>query len=251
MFLIALSVLVAGPSLTAALRVVHRQRPQARIRAPRSARDAAAFVLVSLSVGAVAAAVGILCMPVTGLRSPVFESMAAFKPFWQGLHALWIPAFLAGAAASLSVQAAAFILLRANPEYGLQMRSSHRQLTFAGRVFIGGIFEEIIFRFGAVQLTAWAAIRLGAPAAQAAWAGVAASGLLAAAAVSGAHSFIGLRHPRPLLVLAFVRQLFLAFSAGAMFISYGLFAAMAAHITFLLVQQCTEILLRWTQTGQA
>jgi len=251
MFWVALSVLVAGPAQTTALRVLNRQHPDEGIRHPYTARDAFVFVSVYLAIGAVAAAIGILCIPVTGLHSPVFESMAAFKPFWQGLNALLVPALLAGAVASLPAQAATFILLRANPENGARMLSSHYRLTFAGRIFTGGIFEEIVFRFGVVQLAAWAAIRLGVPAVQAAWAGVVVSGLVAAVADSAAHRFIGLPLPRPMIGWVIARQVLLAFSAGALFITYGLFAAMVAHIAFLLVQQCVEILLRWTQTGRA
>lgn len=251
-FLCLVAVIVGVSALATALRYHHSRHPQGSLRFPAKTRTVILIMLIYTLVAAAAVAVGQLCMPVTGLRAPLFEAMAAFKPFWQGLDQEMLPALLSGVAGGLAWIGLYYGLMRRFLDEETLRRSDtiHQRIGFGGKTLLGGIYNEIVFRFGIANLLAWAAITLGATTVPAAWIGFLVSGLLSAAADIAGHRWVGITLPRQFAAVLILRKLGIAALCGWMFSSYGLFAAILTHLVVIIILSIADSICRWIETGR-
>ena len=191
----------------------------------------------SLVLLAIAAAIGIATAWRSGLQAPFFVSLAAGAADFSLLTAQLSPTLLWGLAGVLPFLLIYYGLVRPNFDRPslLILERLRMRLGLAGRILYGGIYEEVLTRWGLMALLAWPLTAMLGQTPLAIWLAILLSGLL-----------FGLGHMPTLLAAGCKRTPIFVFSViflnlwVSLFLSYlfwqvGLAAAMMAHMLFHLV----------------
>jgi membrane protease YdiL (CAAX protease family) len=200
------------------------------------------FVIANLTQSVlfvlVTAAVGTALAHRAGLEAPVFVSLTSNSPLWPALHPQLVPAMLGGTLGALVHILLYYAVFR--PRLDEQTRSiSERlllQMGIVARVLFGGIFEEILFRWGIMSLLAWLGFKLiGVVTPLIIWSAILLSGLLFGLSHIPGALAIGAKKTPVLWTSALVMNLWGSIVFGWLFWQYGLFSAMMGHALFHLI----------------
>lgn len=116
------------------------------------------------------------------------------------------------------------------PETVRRTEDLRRGMGLVARVLMGGVVEEIVFRFGVMSLIAWLTISVaGAPEAIGMWTAIVIAGVLFGLAHLPGGAAIGIPITAPLVTMAISLNLLVALGFGWLFWTHGLLAAIASH----------------------
>jgi hypothetical protein len=216
--------------------VIAQQNPESR--ATSANHLVVANLIQSILFVIVMAAVGTALAHRVGLEAPFFTSFASNSPLWPALRPQLIPAILGGTLGALVHILLYYGVFR--PRLDEHTRSiSERlllQMGIAARVLFGGIFEEILFRWGIMSLLAWLGLMLiGAATPLVIWSAILLSGLLFGLSHIPGALAIGAKKTPVLWTSALVMNLWGSIVFGWLFWQYGLFSAMIGHALFHLI----------------
>jgi len=195
-------------------------------------------VIQNLIFAIIAAILGILFGRRAGLHAPVFEAIANGDLPWMTLGNLIIPAALIGAVAAFSLITLYYGVFRPQIDRDIVLLTERLRLEMgiSTRVLIGGVYEEILYRWGLMGLFAWiGAILTGTTSTAVLWI----SNLIAAFLFSLAHlpgaTALGFSPPRELVSMSLAINILGGLVFGWLFWRYGLFASMVAHALFHII----------------
>lgn len=183
-----------------------------------------------LAVGLAAA--GAATAPRVGLSAPWFEAVAHDRSKIVSEAAAQLPlALLVGA-----VSAGAFLWLyyrvfrpRLTDHQVERTESLRMELGLTGRVLMGGVAEEVMFRWGVMSVLAWAVAAVGVGSVAAIWTAIVVSGVLFGLGHLPGAVAVGVPLTRTIVVMAIVLNLLVAVGFGWLFWRSGLLAAIVAH----------------------
>jgi len=194
--------------------------------------------LVQQSVlAAAAAALGVGLNHATGLRAPCFEALASGASPVRGAIAQIGPG-LAGGLVAGGAAVALSITLRRWAGHAAMAAGERLRLAFGlpARLLMGGVFEEIVYRWGLMGAIAWVGAAVaGTPAPAVMWTAIVLAALvfgmahLPGAAALGA--ILGFETGGPLIVTGMAINVAGGIVFGWVFWTYGLLAAMLSHAT--------------------
>ena len=108
-----------------------------------------------------------------------------------------------------------------------QLRTS---MGLLGRMLMGGVAEEVMFRWGVMSVMAWLAVSVvGMPADVGMWAAIVVAGLLFGLGHLPGAMAAGVKITKLIVVTAIVLNTLAALAFGWLFWQYGLLAAIVAH----------------------
>jgi Type II CAAX prenyl endopeptidase Rce1-like len=234
-----LFLLLVATSLIALLIGVPRQvRAIARLRGnPTGGLQISVTVGVvqNLTFAIIAIILGILFGRQARLDAPVFEAVASGVSPWMTLRAQIIPATLVGTGAAGFLIALYYGIFRPQVDRETIALTERLRLEMGllTRVLIGGVFEEIVYRWGLMGLFAWiGAMLVGTSTPVVMWA----SNFIAAFLFGVAHlpgaAALGIRPSRALVSMSFMINITAGMVFGWLLWIYGLFSAMLAHAMF-------------------
>lgn len=231
-------ILVAMPRLLTQMEglIANQAAPQQK----RPSRETLAAVAVAqyLVIAAVFAAIGTALAPRVGLEAPFFAALAAGEFSWAALQPQLLPALLVGGAGALVFVAAYYGFFRARLD-AQTLHASERlrnELGMAARVLYGGVYEEVVARWGLMSLFVWlGALLVGAPTAVVVWTGIVIAGIIFGLLHLPNYVAAGSRLTASFVSYAIVLNLWASLVFGWLFWQYGLAAAMLAHMIFHIV----------------
>lgn len=193
-------------------------------------------------IALLAAVIGTVAAARVGLEAPVLQLSA-------GTSALPTLALHLGAGVAGGLLAAVVILpfyygiMRPlyEPETLVQAEGALNQMGLPARIAMGGVFEEVVFRWAALGLIAWAGLRMTGgvgPAVQ--WVALVGAALLFGLAHLPGASTVGVQMSFALLVAAVAMNGCLGIVTGWLVWHRGLVAAMTAHATVHIVWFAVE-----------
>lgn len=113
-------------------------------------------VILSLAVLA-----GVALAPKVGLSSPVAEAIASNRPWSATLKPQIVPGLFGGLAGGVAIVLTATASKPLLPsEVVARIRSLGQVFPFPTRLLYGGVFEELLLRWGLMTVLVWAAWRL-------------------------------------------------------------------------------------------
>lgn len=211
-----------------------------------------ANTLQALLVAAAAAASGTLFTPRTGLGAPVFQAVVSGQPAAPLLAEIWQPVLIYGTGGSLALIALYLLLFR--PRLDRQtvhsVESQRRSLGLLGRIFYGGVVEEVIARWGFMGVFAWLGSwlpgaldgsRSASP--ELMWTAIVFSGLIFGMGHLPAAIAAGARPSEWFFAQNFVLILGESLLFGWLFWQFGLLAAMLAHALYHLLWYALDLFL--------
>lgn len=243
--LFLLLVLISVPGILVVLpRTMRLLRPTiaANLKPGQSMPSQRQLVLISVAQStvliAVASAIGTVLAPRAGLSAPFFEAVAngAWSDVSTAAQGQLLPAL------GLSVAGVALFMLA---YYGLfrpkmdatsvaVAENMRRELGLAGRVLYGGIYEEVLTRWGLMTAFVWLfAFLLEGPIAV--WLAIVLSGVLFGLGHLPGSFAAGVRRTPWTIATAIFLNLWASLIFGWLFWQVGLLAAMLAHMLFHLL----------------
>jgi hypothetical protein len=193
-----------------------------------------AFVLV-----AIAAAAGTWLAPQVDLAAPFFEAVAAAE--WtlarEAVTAQLGMAVLVGVGGALIFLLIYYRVFRPKMDpYNVQLTEKLRsELGISGRVLYGGIYEEVLTRWGLMTLCVWLISLVIGVNAVAFWLGILVSGILFGLGHLPGQFAAGARKTRLLIIAVIFLNLWASLIFGWLFWQVGLLSAMIAHSLFHLI----------------
>jgi hypothetical protein len=191
-----------------------------------------------LLLAAGAAAVGVLLAPRVGLSAPFFAALAAGEWAWTAVTGQFVPALLAGGCGALLFVAAyyGFFRPRLEPQTVSASESLRREMGMASRLLYGGVFEEVLTRWGLMTLLVWlGSLLVGEVTAVLVWAAIILSGVIFGLLHLPSYVMAGSRATPFFVAYMVVMNLWASLIFGWLFWQYGLLAAILAHMLFHLV----------------
>lgn len=171
----------------------------------------------------------------TGLNAPVIEALLQGKASWSSFQALLLPVlFSAFIGAVLFCFFFYTVLASFLDEHSFQiMRNLHHALGLDGCILYGGVVEEILARWGLINVTAFFALLFtGRKEDDIIWFSIVISALLFAFSQLPAYIAAGCTKSRRLIYSLALLHLGLGVMFGFLFWKYGLLAAIMAHMLF-------------------
>lgn len=195
-------------------------------------------VAQSLILVVVAAAVGTAVAYRVDLQAPFFEALVSGGPIWSALRPQIIPALIAGVGGAIVFIAAYYLIFRPRLDYQTvkSMENLRIGLGIWGRILYGGIYEEVLTRWGLMSLFVWlGSLIAGDPTSVVVWISIVISGILFGLGHLPSHLRAGCQKTPLFITLAISLNLWAALIFGWLFWQYGLISAMIAHILFHIV----------------
>lgn len=195
-------------------------------------------VVQNLIFAIIAIILGILFGRQVGLPAPAFEAIASGNSPWRALWEQIVPATLIGVVAAFLLIALYYGIFRPRIEREIVALTEYLRLEMGllTRVLMGGVYEEILYRWGLMGLFAWIGTKLMGTTTPAVMWG---SNLVAAILFGLAHlpgaAALGFRPPRTLVSMSLTINIVGGMVFGWLFWRYGLFAAMLAHALFHII----------------
>jgi len=189
-------------------------------------------ILQNLVLAIVATSFGILYGRQADLHAPVFESFANGLSPWQELQTQLIPAVVIGIISGFGFVVLYFGILRSRIDSDSAIISEKVRIDMGApaRILIGGIHEEIVFRWGVMGLFAWAGMKMiGGTTPSVIWTANLLAGLIFGLAHLPGIATLGIEPTRAFITTSLILNLAAGTVFGWLFWQYGLFAAMIAH----------------------
>lgn len=213
-----------------------------------------AAVLQTLVLLLIFCAVGTAVTPGIGLKAPFFEALAAGSIDLDALLSQIIPSLIVGIGGAVVFVAAYYMIFRPRlDQHTLAVTESLRaELGLAGRVFYGGIFEEVLTRWGLLSVVIWAIAKVsGVLSPVTIWVSIVIAGVLFGLGHLPSAVGAGARISPALVSTAIALNLWAAILFGWLFWQYGLVAAMLGHILFHLIWYPFERRHVWKNSGSS
>jgi len=195
-------------------------------------------VVQNLIFAIVAIVLGILLGRQVGLRAPAFEALANGVFPGEAVRGQILPALLVGSLAAVLLIAMYYGIFRplvSGEAFALTERL-RLEMGLLARVLIGGVYEEIVYRWGLMGLFAWIGTMLiGTTMPAVRWISNLAAALLFSLAHLPGAAALGVRPSRALISMSLTINIAAGLVFGWLFWSYGLFAAMLAHALFHII----------------
>jgi hypothetical protein len=188
------------------------------------------------------AAVGTAFGRQVGLRAPFFEALVAGSEVWALLQAQLVPGLAVGLLAGLVFVGLYYGVFRG--WVGLKasepVERMRLNMGLGTRVLIGGIHEEVVFRWGVMGLAAWAGVKLlGGAVPWVFWtANLSAAALFALYHLPGLFSLarmLQIHIEAPMVYASLILNLFAGLVFGWLFWQVGLLASILAHALFHVI----------------
>ncbi len=171
----------------------------------------------------------------TGLAAPMIDGLLQGDVSWTALRALFLPALLYGFIALLVF----FVLFYGIIRYFLDnhsfqtMRKFHHALGLDGAILYGGVVEEIIARWGIMNLSVFFIMLFtGHREIINLWFAIIATALLYTSTQLPAYFAAGCKKNRRTMIAVLIPHLWLTTVFGLLFWYYGLLTAILAHMFF-------------------
>jgi hypothetical protein len=192
----------------------------------------------SLVLVAIAAAIGVALADRVGLHAPFFEALVAGGSLNEALRPQLAPALIGGVGGALLLMTAYYLIFR--PRIDQQtvkaMEDLRNGLGVWARLLYGGIYEEVLIRWGLMTLFVWlGTLMTGSPAPAVIWIAIVISGVLFGLGHLPVHLAAGCKKTPMFLTAIITLNLWVAIIFGWLFWQYGLLCAILAHMVFHLV----------------
>lgn len=190
---------------------------------------------------AAAAGIGVGIANKLGLHAPAAEAAAEGAPILAALRPQLLPGLIAGA---LCGAALILLYILAKPmlpvDFAARAEAFNRVMPVVMRIFYGGLFEEVLVRWGVMTLLIWLAWRLidkgeGRPRAIFVIAAIFVSALIFGAGHLGVAVALSERLTGATVVFVIAANSLFGIVAGFLYWRRGLESAMIAHLTTHLV----------------
>lgn len=212
-----------------------RQQLQTKKRNLTETRFIIISVFQTLIVVAIAAAFGTAINYRIGLHAPFFKALSGNQNIWIELQPQLLPSFITGIGGVMLFLMAYYLIFR--PHLDNQtikcMENLRTSVGIFGRVFYGGIVEEVLCRWGLMAFFVWIGVLLfGVPKPFIYWGGILISGILFGMGHLPAYLFFGCKKSFNFISTVIGLNLLASIIFGWLFWHYGLCAAMIAHALF-------------------
>jgi hypothetical protein len=245
--LFAVLVLISAPGVIISLpRLVDQLQETAADRLPPGKEPPPRRVILAAGMGqyllfaVVAAAVGTLLAPRAGLSAPFFAALAEGSWSWTAVSAQLWPALWLGSGGALVFVAAyyGFFRPRLDPQTLQSSEALRNEMGMAARLFYGGVFEEVLTRWGLMTLFVWLGVKLaGEPTAVVVWIAIVVTGLIFGLLHLPSYIMGGSRATPLFIAYSLTMNLWASLIFGWLFWQHGLLAAIIAHMLFHLIWQ--------------
>jgi hypothetical protein len=179
------------------------------------------------------AAAGTALAPRAGLHAPWFAAVSRGEGLGWDEAAAQIPAALVVGGLSIVVFLALYYQVfrpRLAAEDLARIEEFRSSMGLLGRILMGGVAEEVMFRWGVMSVMAWLAIGVvGMPAGPGMWVAIVVAGLLFGLGHLPGVMAVGVKLTKPIVGMAVALNMVAALAFGWLFWQYGLLAAIVAH----------------------
>ncbi len=195
-------------------------------------------IIQSLILISIAAAFGTAVSNKTNLHAPFLEALVSGKNFWDALQPQILPSLIVGTGGAIIFLIAYYGICR--PRLDKKTIRCMEDLRMAsgiwGRVFYGGVVEEVLCRWGLMMFFVWiGALLLGGPYPFILWAAILISGLLFGLGHLPAYLSFGCEKTPSFIISMLGLNLWASIIFGWLFWHYGLCAAIIAHALFHII----------------
>ena len=189
-------------------------------------------IIQNLVFAATASGLGIFYGRQAGLHAPVFEAIASGLSPWKAIQTQLIPSTSIGIISGFIFAGLYFGVFRPRVDKDTAILTERIRLEMGlpTRVLIGGIHEEIVFRWGVMRFLAWIGMKvIGDATPVIIWIAIILAGLVFGLAHLPGAASLGIRPTRELITSSLSLNLLAGVVYGWLFWQYGLLAAMIAH----------------------
>ena len=189
----------------------------------------------SLVLISIFAAVGTALAGKVGFGAPFFESLIAGEGIADMFRMQLAPALLAGCLGAIVFLMAYYLFFRRklDEETVRSWDSLRMQLGIWGRILYGGIFEEILIRWGLMTLVVWfGTLLVGETTALVVWVAIVLTGILFGLGHLPGYLAAGCQKSSLFIAAMLSLNLWASVIFGWLYWQYGLLAAMLAHMLF-------------------
>lgn len=172
------------------------------------------------------------------LQAPFLEGLASGQIIWDNLRYQIFPALSVGIGGALIFLIAYyFIFMPFLDKKTIRcMRDLRMSVGIWGRVFYGGIVEEVLCRWGLMAFFVWiGALLLGSPTDLVLWAAIFISGLFFGLAHLPGYLLFGCKKTTSFIATVIILNLWASIIFGWLFWHYGLCSAIIAHVLFHII----------------
>lgn len=195
-------------------------------------------ILQNLIFSVIAAILGILFGRQADLHAPVFESIASRLSPLGAIQTQLVPSIAIGIISGFIFVGLYFGVFRPQVDKDTAILTERLRLEMGlpTRVLIGGIHEEIVFRWGVMGFFAWIGLKIfGDTTPLVMWISIILAGLIFGLAHLPGTATLGIEPFRALIISSLSLNLLAGTVFGWLFWQYGLLAAMIAHALFHVI----------------
>lgn len=215
-----------------------KERIPAGKKIPSENRFIIISIIQTLVLVAIAAAFGIAVSYKTNLHAPFLEALASNQRLGGALQPQIIPSFIVGLGGAIIFLLAYYFVFRPRLDKKTVqcMENLRKSVGFWGRIFYGGIVEEVLCRWGLMAFFVWiGALLFGSPSSLIIWIAIIISGLLFGLAHLPGYLSFGCEKTSAFITSVIGLNLWASIIFGWLFWQYGLCAAIIAHALFHIV----------------
>lgn len=195
-------------------------------------------ILQNLIFSVTAAILGILYGRQADLHAPVFESIASRLSPLGAIQAQLIPSIVLGIISGSFFVGLYFWVFRPQMDKDTAILTERIRIEMGlpTRLLIGGIHEEIVFRWGVMGVFAWIGLRIfGDTTPLIMWISIILAGFVFGLAHLPGTATLGIEPSRALIISSLTLNLLAGIVYGWLFWKYGLLAAMIAHALYHVI----------------
>lgn len=227
-----------APKFVLSIRTIARDKLPADKEPPSVAVLLVVLVVQNLLLGLLFAAVGTFVTPRIGFEAPVFTALLQGKQVWPIMQTQLV------AIAGLGIGGAVVFLAvyygwyrpRLDDTSVTAMEELRQKLGLRGRLLYGGVFEEVLARWGLMSLLVWLGkLLLGSVSAGLVWTAIIAAGVLFGLLHIPNYLAAGCRSSGEFFSLMIGLNLGAGLIFGWLFWQHSLAGAMLAHMLFHLI----------------
>ncbi len=191
------------------------------------------FLLVLIS-----SAIGTKLSPIIGFEAPFFQSIISGEQLWSNFYHQLMGAFFYGLFGSVIFLSIYYFYYR--PRLGretvLNMENLRNNIGLMGRIFYGGIVEEVLTRWGLLTLFIWLfKLIFSTVNTITIWISIIVSGIIFALGHLPSYLGAGCKKTPLFIFLMLSLNLMASLVFGWLFWQYGLLSAMMAHALFHII----------------
>lgn len=251
LFFILISICIPGIIFMIPATKLIYQSIQTKIPADKKILSNNFFLLISsvqsLLLVTIASAIGTALHYKVNLYAPLFEAISNNQNLWAALQPQILPSFIFGiSGAGIFLLAYYFIFRPRLDEQTIRsMENLRTSVGVFGRVFYGGIVEEVLCRWGLMTLFVWLGLLLiKEPSPLIYWAAILFSGLIFALGHLPGYLAFGCKKSANFIAMIIGLNLWASIIFGWLFWHYGLCSAMIAHALFHIVWYPFDLLTK-------